>query len=284
MFTCLNSRAVHIETTHSLDTDSFMLSLRRFIARRGNIRELRSDNGTNFVGSKSELMKAFNEIDHDKIRFFLRNHGTDWLVWKNNPPAASHMGGVWERQIRSARAVLTAILMVHPGQLTDESLRTNLAEVESIIKSRPLTTETIKDVNSLQPISPSMLLTQKTKIIMPPPGKFMPADSYSRRQWRRVQHLAQEFWTRWRKEFLSTLQSRMKWALKKRNFSVNDVVILKTDNHQRCEWPLARVTKVFPGDDGMVRSVQLVMSNEDRSKRVELTRPITKLVLLIEAK
>ena len=76
----------------------------------------------------------------------------------------------------------------------------------------------------------------------------------------------------------------MKWALKKRNFSVNDIVIVKNDNQQRCEWPLARITKVFPSEDGMVRSVQLVTSGQDdRSKQIELTRPITKLVLLVEA-
>ena len=149
MFTCLSSRAIHIETTWSLETDSFILGLRRFIARRGIIREIRSDNGTNFVGAKAELKKAFDEMDHDRIRYFLTNLGADWLIWKNNPPSASHMGGVWERQIRSARAVLTAILTVHPAQLTDESLRTYMTEAESIINSRPLTTETLSDVNSL---------------------------------------------------------------------------------------------------------------------------------------
>ena len=64
LFTCLASRAVHIECTCSMDTDSFIQALRQFIAKRGNIRILRCDNGSNFVGTQRELAKAFQEMDH----------------------------------------------------------------------------------------------------------------------------------------------------------------------------------------------------------------------------
>ena len=94
MFTCLASRAAHIEVTHSLDTDSFIQALRRLIARRGNVRQIRSDNGSNFVGAEQELLKAFSEMDHNKIENFLQDHGGDWITWKRNPPTANHMGGI----------------------------------------------------------------------------------------------------------------------------------------------------------------------------------------------
>ena len=66
IFTCLANRAVHLEVANTMDTNSFIQALRRFIARRGNMRMLRSDNGTNFVGVQTELSKAFQEIDHEK--------------------------------------------------------------------------------------------------------------------------------------------------------------------------------------------------------------------------
>ena len=100
LFTCLVSRAVHIEVAHSLDTDSFLQALCRFISRRGPVREIRSDNGTNFVGARRELCEALNEMDQTEITEQLRQQNVNW---KFNPPAASHMGGVWERQIRTTR-------------------------------------------------------------------------------------------------------------------------------------------------------------------------------------
>ena len=113
MFTCLCSRAIPIEIAYSLETDSFILSLRRFIGRRGNIQLMRSDNGTNFVGAAKELQKAFQEMDHNQISQYLQRHGNDWLTSIRNPPTASLMRGVWKRQIRTARSILNALLKTH---------------------------------------------------------------------------------------------------------------------------------------------------------------------------
>ena len=73
---CLSSRAIHIEKLNGMDTDSFILALRRIIGRRGNIRIMRSDNGTNFVGCKKELKKSFQEMDQEKIKNYLHQKGT----------------------------------------------------------------------------------------------------------------------------------------------------------------------------------------------------------------
>ena len=71
MFTCLCSRAIHIAIAYSLENDSFILSLGRFIGRQGNIHLMRSDNGTYFVGAIDELRKAFQEMDHNQISKYL---------------------------------------------------------------------------------------------------------------------------------------------------------------------------------------------------------------------
>ena len=67
LFTCLVSRAVHIEVASTLESSSFIQALRRFLARRGPVREIRSDNGTNFVGARKELLQAIDEMDHEEI-------------------------------------------------------------------------------------------------------------------------------------------------------------------------------------------------------------------------
>ena len=99
MFTCLSSRAVHVETTSNLTTDSFIQTLRRLISRRGNVRVIKSDNGTNFVSASIELRKAFGETDERRINDFMMELGGEWINWKLNPPMANNMGGVWEQQI-----------------------------------------------------------------------------------------------------------------------------------------------------------------------------------------
>ena len=137
------------------------------------------------------------------------------------------MGGVWERQTRTARGILEEFLKTHGQSLKHETLRNLMEEVESLINSRPLTVETLSDINSQLPLSPSNLLTMKANVIMPPPGVFVKPDLYSRRRWRRVQNIADEFWHRWRKEFLQSLETREKWNDKRSNFEFGYIVILK---------------------------------------------------------
>ena len=250
LFTCLSSRAVHIETSNTLDTDSFINSLRRFIARRGPVREMHSDNGTNFVGAEREL---FHSLDQGHIRNqLLKSH----IDWKFNPPAASHMGGIWERLIMTVRKVLSQLLSEFSDRLDDESLRTLFCEVEAIINSRPLTFVS-SDVDDLDPLTPSRLLTMKTSVVMPPAGNFQSNDVYLRKRWRRVQYFVKIFWSRWKREYLSTLQERQKWNHPKRNLQIGDIVLIKDDNTPRNNWALGRIVSTEPDDQGLVRSVHL---------------------------
>lgn len=91
IFTCLVIRAVHLEIVHTLDTDSFIMALRRFISRRGQVKEVRSDNGTNLVGGNKELHRSIKEWNQNQIHDFLLQKDIKWTF---NPPAGSHHGGV----------------------------------------------------------------------------------------------------------------------------------------------------------------------------------------------
>ena len=119
------------------------------IARRSNIRSMRSDNVTNFVRTENELKIAFQEINDTKIKHFLQENGADWLIWTRNTPTASHMGGVWEQQIKSARNILTSLPKTYRTSLNGEAVTASMTEVEAVLNSRPLTTELLNDGNSL---------------------------------------------------------------------------------------------------------------------------------------
>ena len=122
LFTCLTSRAIHLETANALTTDAFVNALQRFLSRHGPTRLIQSDRGTNFVGAKSKLENAVAEMDEARIHNFLLDRGCDWFEFKMNPPSSSHMGGVWERQIPSIRLILCVLLQSSGQQLDDESL------------------------------------------------------------------------------------------------------------------------------------------------------------------
>ena len=107
----MSSRAIHLETATSLDS-SFINALQRFISVCGAIRQLRSDKGTNFVGACRELREAMEEMNHSQLQHHLSNQGCDYITFKHNTPLASHMGGVWEWQIRTVRNVLTSLTAI----------------------------------------------------------------------------------------------------------------------------------------------------------------------------
>ena len=288
LFTCLASRSVHLETANSLNTSSFINALSRFLNRRGPVRQLRCDQGTNFVGARNELKDALKEMDQCRIHEYTVQHGAEWVPFQMNVPHASHMGGSWERMIRTVRDALETLLISSGSQLDDEAFRTFMTEVESIVNSRPLTTKELSDPEALEPLTPNHLLTFKPKVLLPPPGQFQKADLYSRKWWRRVQYLANEFWLRWRREVLHNLQSRQKWNRPQRNMSVGDIVISKESEEPRNNWPLAKVVDVYPSADGYVRKVRILKSdgdldNQGRRKRPPsyLDRPVHKLVLLL---
>ena len=224
LFTCIASRAVHIEVADSLETDSFINAVRRFICRRGSVREIRCNRGTNFIGAEAELKKAIEEMDDQEIKAELLKESIDWI---KNPASASNFGGVWERQIRSIRNAMNGPIREHGSRLDEDLSRTLLCEAEHTINNRHLTVETLSDPHSAPPLSPSMLRTGKTRLVLPPPGEFKREDLYCRKMWWRTQHMAQEFWSRWCKEYLQQLQARNKRIRPRRNFQVGDVVLLK---------------------------------------------------------
>ena len=123
-------------------------------------------------------------MDHKKIQRELLKDNCDWFAWKMNVLHASHMGGVWERQITTVRSVLTGLLENHGNQLDNESLRTLMIKAGTIVNSRPLTTDDLTDPDSLDILTPNHLLTMKSSVILAPPGNFQGADVYSKKRWR----------------------------------------------------------------------------------------------------
>lgn len=269
IFTCLASRAVHLEVAPSLDTDACINAVRRFISRRGQVSHVFSDNGTNFVGAARELKEAFSTLDSERLQQVLLQKG---IQWKFNPPAASHFGGVWERMIRMIKKVLGSVLRLQV--LDDDALQTVLCETEAILNSRPITK--LSDTpDDLEALTPNHILLLKGKPSLPP-GIFDKHDLYMKRRWRQVQYIADLFWKRWIKEYLPLLQERHKWNRTRRNLMPGDIVLIADSGAPRGAWPLGRVLEAISDKKGLVRSVKV------KTKTNVVERPVSKLCLLQE--
>ena len=159
--------------------------------------------------------------------------------------------------------------------MSEDVLHTSLVEFENIINSRPLTPVTF-DHDDLNPLTPNHLLKMKPMPCVAP-GLFSSDDCYSKRQWKKVQYLADEFWRRWRREFLPTIIQRQKWTDMKRNLLVGDIVIVVNENLPRGKWEMGRVICTYPARHGIVRYVDL------KTQFGILKRPINELCLIKES-
>ena len=269
LFTCLVSRAVHIEMAASLDTPSFINMLRRFVAQWGQVKLIRYVNGTNLVGAQRELRQAIQEWNQAQVEAFLLQKEVTWCF---NAPSASHHGGAWERLIQSTRRILLGL--TREQVLGDDRLSTFLAEVELVLNGRPLT-KSSSDPQDLTCLTPNHLLLLKDQPSLPP-GMFPEADNYVRRRWRQIQYLSNLFWKQWVAEYLTVLQDRQKWLFPKWNVQVNDVVLIVDQETPQGSWLLGRVIETYPDKTGYVRNVAM----KTRSSR--LVRTVSKLVMVLE--
>ena len=130
LFTCLSTRAVHIKVAQSLDTESCLAAVTRFIARRGYPSTIINDYGTNFVGAAKELKAFKDEWDKTKIESDL---ALKKIVWKFNPPGAPHFGGIWKRLVESCKKAMIASL--DSRSLTDEVLSTTNGLVKQTLQT-----------------------------------------------------------------------------------------------------------------------------------------------------
>ena len=186
IFTCLYSRAVHVEVCDDLSTDAFINCLRTFMAIRGQVRTIYCDRGTNMVGAFHEFQANLKAVDNVHLQRFLESSQCDFVF---NSPGASHMGGAWERLIRTFRNVLNGLCTkIHT--LDSSSIRTLFYEAMNIMNSRPLTEI---EPGGTEPLTPNHLIQMKSSLVLPPPPGTFDQDSYSRKRWRRVQYLLDEF-------------------------------------------------------------------------------------------
>ena len=204
-------------------------------------------------------------MNQERIEGDLSEKGVRWLF---NTPTASHMGGAWERQIRSVSRILSRL--TREQVMTSEMLTTLLVTAEGIMNNRPLTPAS-SDPSDLEPLTPNHLLIHRPAYA--PPGLYDEGDSKPEKKWRQVLHLADVFWRRWTREYLLLLRQRTKWQQPHRNVSRGDLVLITDKQLPRNEWSTGRVVDVIEGQDGLVRTAEVKTRRNVLEARGEAVRP-----------
>lgn len=190
------------------------------------------------------------------------------ISWKFNPPTASHMGGAWERLIRSVKTALTTVLKEQAPR--EEVLLTVLVEIEHSVNSRPLTDVSV-DPRDKEAITPNHFLIGRSSGEV----RFERHNSPSlctRKQWLLAQHFADAVWNRWLREYLPTLTPRGKWFKSSEPLRIGDMVLILDDKAARNCWKKGVIDRVYTASDGQVRIADVKTVNGI------LKRPCRKLI------
>ncbi|XP_053697434.1 uncharacterized protein LOC128744438 [Sabethes cyaneus] len=269
IFTCLSTRAVHIEMAEKLNTDSFLVYLTNFQSIRGRVNHLFSDNGTNFIGANNEMKKLIKNIDK---RMDNGEAAKQEIQWTFNPPTASHFGGAWERLIRIIKGCLKVLFKSFPTKNpSPDTLRSALIQVSAILNKRPLThipIETIED----KVLTPFHFLILRSGEEVPPQEYNL--TQYDREHWKQALKASTQFWNTWKTQYVATLCKRNKWTKLEDPLAVDDIVLITDDNAPPNTWLKGRIIEVYPGADKQVRSVKI------QTAKGVLTRPSNKVAFL----
>ncbi len=161
IYTCAVSRAVHLDIVNDMTAEAFIRSFRRFTARRGIPREVKSDNGKTFKAASKQLVALF-EIP--EVKKYLSGQRVRWTF---NLEKAPWWGGFFERLIKSVKRCLYKILK--NARVTSKELYMVLTEIESTLNSRPLTFVSTEDLD--EPITPSHLINGRRISSLPDADK-----------------------------------------------------------------------------------------------------------------
>ncbi len=224
------------------------------------------------MGAKNDLKDLWAFLKDQRVQNRVSEFcSTQRITWSFIPERAPHFGGLWESAVKSMKYHLKRVTA--NIKLTFEEYSTVLVQVEACLNSRPLISIPCDD-DGINVLTPAHFLIGR-------PMEALPDAAFSHRpisllcRWHLCQNLVRQFWKRWMQEYLTSLKKYSKWHKPTRNFSPGDVVVLHDDNVFPTKWPLGKVTRIFPGDDQLVRVVEV------KTQVGTFRRPIKKIALIL---
>ena len=271
VFVCMVVKAVHLEVVRDLSTLTFIAALRRFCSRKGYPHFISSDNAKNFVGAKNELNEIYDLFKTEHFKSEIKNYCEQWQIkWNFIPPLAPHMGGLWESTVKLFKHHFKRV--AGNSLLTKDQFDTLIVEIESCLNSRPITPIS-NDPNDLQALTPGHFLIGRPLRNLPEID-LVKTPTNRLNLWEHINKMKQDFWTRWKLEYLNELNLRNKWTSGDHNIQKGTMVILKEINLPPLQWELGRVIALHPGDDGITRTVTVKTASGDFKRNIKQVSPL----------
>lgn len=266
IFVCFCTKAVHLEILSELSAESFLLTFRRFVARRGLPSVVWSDNATNFQA----VSGVMSQIDPKISNYAVKNN----LEWKFIPPKSPNKGGLWESAVKSAKRHLVKVAA--GAILTQEELLTMLLEIEAIMNSRPLSCSKLSQGNPFEVITPGHFLIGDSLVAAPEAHSASQVKMSLSQRYQNLRSRINSFWKIWKTDYLTQLQEKSKWKKEMPNVKRGTIVVLKDDGPPS-SWSYGKIEEVYPDALGQVRVADVLVKG--KLKR----RSLSSLVPLVEA-
>ncbi|MCP4457065.1 MAG: DDE-type integrase/transposase/recombinase, partial [Cytophagales bacterium] len=285
LFTCLATRAIHLEVAMDLSAVTFLNCLRRFISRRGQPTKIISDNAPQFTLTQGTIESISTKFTiSPEFQQYCANEGIQWHFITEYAP---WQGGVYERMVGIAKSTLKK--SIGRKMLTMDELQTFLCEAEAVVNSRPLTYIS-EDIDSPEILRPIDFLIPHGQVGAPQleedgddPEYIPKLDSRQKllKFWRNTQQCLDKFWQLWNNDYLQSLRERFQKSHPNprvaRQYAPEEgsVVLLKEENVPRAAWKLGRVSKLISSHDGAVRSAEVTLPNKKKYRRpINLLYPL----------
>lgn len=281
IYTCLTTRAVHLDIAENYSTEAFLGTFRRFVSIRGYPCTMHSDNGPQLVAANKELRDVSREFDLNSIPKFGSNKGVKWEFNKSSD--APWLNGACESLIRLVKSGL--LRAVGDSVLTFSELQTTMYEVASLLNNRPIGMKPGYNIELGVYLCPNDLLLGHNNL--PVPTGAYATNEDPRRRLEFIQSIVSSFWKKWQRDYFPTLFIRQKWHVERRNIRVGDIVLVQDPNPVRGKWKLAQVSKVEESRDGVVREVKLRYkmckpgNHYQGTKYKTINRSVHRLVVLL---
>lgn len=267
LFTCLTTRAVHLEIAYKLDVDSCILCFSNFMNRRGRPKSIFCDRGTNFIATERVLREELKKVDPHLIA---KSFISPEIAFHFNSPLSPHMGGAWERLVKAVKISLYEAL---PSRTpSDPLLLSCLIAAENIVNSRPLTYLPL-DSEESEALTPNHFLIGNSNGNKPI-GQLNDDAKVLKFNYLYKEQFANKCWRRFVSEYIPKLLLRSKWYKQVNPVEVGDIVIICDKDLPRCNWPKGRVIEVKKAPDGQVRKARV------QTIAGIFERPVVKLAVL----